>query len=52
LKGRGANLALPTLPLAQPVTVQLRSSTGVCWDAVYSAPASRNQSDLFRDKSD
>ncbi len=52
VKGRGANLAMPTLPLAQPVTVQLRSSTGVCWDAVYGAPAIRNQADQFKDKSD
>ena len=52
LKGKGVNLAMPSFPLAQPLTIQLRSSTGVCWDAVYSAPAIRNQSDQFKDKSD
>ncbi|MCC6765600.1 MAG: hypothetical protein IT293_13145 [Deltaproteobacteria bacterium] len=52
LKGRGANLALPALPLAQPVRVQLLSSTGVCWEAAFSAPAIRNQPDQFKDKSD
>ena len=52
LKGRGANLALPILPLAEPVTVQLRNSAGFCWEAVYSAPAIRNQPDQFKDKSD
>ncbi|MCC6849632.1 MAG: hypothetical protein IT294_14105 [Deltaproteobacteria bacterium] len=52
LKGRGAHLAMPALPFAQPVTVQLRSSTGVCWEAAFSAPAIRNQPDQFKDKSD
>jgi hypothetical protein len=52
LKGKGGSLGLPGFPLAQPLTVQLRSSTGVCWDAAYSAPAIRNQSDQFKDKSD
>ena len=51
-KGRGQNLALPSLPFAQPVVVQLRSATGVCWEATFGAPALRNQSDQFKDKSD
>ena len=52
LKGKGVNLNLPSLPVAQPVTVQLRSATGVCWEAVYSAPAKRNEPAQFKDKSD
>ena len=52
LKGKGANLNLPALPLSQPVTVQLRNSNGVCWEAVYSAPASKDDSTQFKDKSD
>jgi len=39
VKGKGANLVIPSLPLAQPVTVQLGNTAGVCWEAVYSAPA-------------
>jgi cysteine-rich repeat protein len=52
VKGKGVNLDMPTLPLGQPVTVQLRNSQGVCWEAVFSAPALRNQLDQFKDKSD
>ena len=36
VKGRGANLALPTLPLTPPVLVQLQASNGSCWEASYS----------------
>jgi hypothetical protein len=52
LQGRGVHLGLAPLPATQPVTVQLRNSDGTCWDAVYSAPAQRNDGALFRDKSD
>src|SRR6185503_10806558 len=52
LQGRGVHLGLAPLPAAQPVTIQLRSSTGVCWDAVYGAPAQRNDTGQFRDKAD
>ena len=52
LKGRGENLAMPPLPIAEPVTVQIRNSAGVCWDAVFSAPSIRNQADQYKDKSD
>ena len=34
------------------VTVQLVNSAGFCWEATYSAPAQRNQSGRFSDKSD
>jgi cysteine-rich repeat protein len=36
LRGKGADLALPKLPLTPPVTVQLRNSGGGCWGATYS----------------
>ncbi len=52
VKGRGLNLAYPPFPLTQPLTVQLRNSAGFCWEAVYGTPATRNQSDQFKDKSD
>jgi hypothetical protein len=32
--------------------VQLVNSNGFCWEATYSAPAQRNQSGRFIDKSD
>src|SRR5262245_14686346 len=34
-KGRGQSLALPPLPLATPVTVDLVSTEGRCWGARY-----------------
>jgi hypothetical protein len=52
VKGRGAQLREPPLPIDQPVTVQLKSSDGVCWEAIYSAPALRNQTGRFKDGSD
>jgi hypothetical protein len=51
LKGEGPNLELPTLPLAPPVTVQLRSR-GECWGAGYvSAGVQRNTETEFRGQS-
>src|SRR5262249_30080036 len=32
VRSKGANLAMPALPLLAPVTVQLQSSTGACWE--------------------
>ena len=54
VKGKGINLVLPSLPLNQDaaITVQFKNSAGVCWEASYSAPASKNDSLEFRDKSD
>ena len=54
LKGKGALLRLPTLPFVQQsdVLVQLKNSAGQCWDAVYSAPASRNDAEGFLDQGD
>ena len=52
IKGKGANLDLPALPMTQPVTVQLSNSLGVCWEAVYGPPAQRNEAEQYKDKSD
>ncbi len=55
VKGKGLNLDMPPIPLIQPVTVQLINGDGVCWEAVYSAPATRNQMGppgSFKDKAD
>lgn len=52
LVARGASLAPPPLPLAQDpaVTVQLRSSGGACFGAVYTAPARKSDGTQFRDQ--
>ncbi len=54
VRAQGAELALPALPFAQSpkVTVQLKSSTGTCWEAAYSSPARRNEAGQFKDKGD
>ncbi len=55
LRGQGPRLALPSsLPLAQDpkLTVQLRSSTGTCWEATYAAPAARDDAGQFKDRAD
>jgi cysteine-rich repeat protein len=49
---RGVDIDMPSLPLAQPVTVQVKNSNGICWEAVYSAPAEDNDSDDFEDRND
>jgi hypothetical protein len=51
VKGRGANLAMPPLPLAAPVKVQLRNTDGVCWEASYSSEQT-NTPDRFKARSD
>jgi cysteine-rich repeat protein len=48
-KGAGLAFAVPELGLAAPVTVQLQSTDGTCWEAVYRSPA-RNRSDFLRAK--
>jgi len=54
VKGKGANLAPPAVPLADltAVTVQLVKTAaggGECWEAVFSAPAVQNAAPLFKD---
>jgi hypothetical protein len=51
-RGRGPLLGVATLPAAQPLTVQLKNSEGVCWETIYSAPARRNEAGQFRDQAD
>jgi len=52
VRGRGLLLDLAALPADQPLTVQLKNSDGICWEAVYSAPAKQNDTARFRDRSD
>jgi 6-phosphogluconolactonase (cycloisomerase 2 family) len=49
--GKGANLRLGGLPLAGPVTVQLRTAGGACWQATYGT-ALRNDAGRYKAKSD
>ena len=42
----------PLTSITQPVTVQMQSSTGVCWEANYSAPPKKQTTDQFKDKAD
>ena len=54
VKGKGASLPVPTLPLAQDskVTIQINNTDGACWTTSFSAPATKNQADQFKDKAD
>jgi hypothetical protein len=39
VKGRGADLAMPSLPLTAPVAVQLRRTDGgACWESIIETP--------------
>ena len=51
VKGTGANLSMPALPLAQDmqVSVQLRNTEGGCWGTSYAAPPIENYAEQFRD---
>jgi hypothetical protein len=55
VKGKGANLTVPALPLspATGVTVQLVKNPGSgaqCWQADFAAPATRDTATQFKDK--
>lgn len=55
VQGKGANLALPSLPLIPPVSVHLARADGsACWRATYSNPAgiTKNEPTGFKAKSD
>jgi len=53
VQGKGGGLDVPDLAtLEQPLRVQLRSSTGQCWEAVYSAPPRKGASAIFSDRAD
>lgn len=51
--GRGANLHVPDLStLVQPVVVQIHNSDGVCWEAKFSGPPTKQTAEQFKDKAD
>jgi hypothetical protein len=35
VKGSGATLPMPTLPLTLPVTLQVQATNGQCWEAAF-----------------
>lgn len=50
-KGKGDNLAVPALPLTAPVTAQLVSTTGTCWETRFEAGGiTRNTPTVFAAK--
>jgi len=51
LKAAGDGLPNVSLPLALPVTAQLRGAHGKCWSATYGV-AGRNDAEVFKAKSD
>src|SRR5262249_15848923 len=52
LKGKGAHLMMPHLgALALPLTAQLQSENGQCWEGAFSTPTT-NTSTQFKAKSD
>ena len=55
VKGKGSALGVASLPLVQPLTVQLKNSSGACWEATYDGPALKNTAGppgRFKDKAD
>jgi hypothetical protein len=53
VKAKGANLVMPALTgITSPVTVQLSTAAGACWEAVYAAPFATDDGRTFKDKSD
>ncbi len=52
LKGRGANLKTPALPISHlPVKAQLINSASACWTATYGTTL-KNETGMFKAKSD
>ena len=47
VKGRGANLPAPAIPLTAPVVVQLQATNGECWAATYDQFIAKNSDGKF-----
>jgi hypothetical protein len=53
VKGRGARLDMPRLPLGSPVRVQLQRNDGAaCWESTFSGTPIRNDAGRFKARSD
>ena len=51
IKGKGASLDLPLLPLFPEVLVQARSAAGTCWESTFTTPVI-SSSTRFKARSD
>ncbi len=52
-QGRGGALAMPSLTtIVQPLIVQIQNSDGLCWEATYSGPATKQTAEQFKDVAD
>ena len=52
VKGAGVNLPTLTPPFGLPIKVQLKNNNGICWEANFSAPATKNIAGSYKDKAD
>jgi hypothetical protein len=53
VRARGPNIDMPMFPIALPVKAQLVKSDGPeCWESNFSAPASKNTTQVYKDKND
>lgn len=53
LKAKGEHLGVPPLDgVASPVTVQIRTATGACFEAVYTTPFRKHDARTLQDKAD
>ncbi len=52
--GVGAALEIPAdlTTLVQPIVVQIHNSDGVCWETIFSGPATKHTADRFQDRAD
>ena len=48
VKGGGADLELPSLPLTTPVVFQLQAANGECWTGTYATGVKRNDGAVFK----
>ncbi len=49
VKGRGAHLGLPAMPITPPLTIQLQEESGPCWASTFAADGIRmNDATRFR----
>ena len=52
-QARGVALAMPDLTtIVQPLIVQIQNSDGLCWEAVYSGPPTKQTGDQFKEVAD
>ena len=50
---KGALFDMPDLgAIQQPLTIQIQNTSGLCWEAVYSAPPKKQTPEQFKDKAD